>query len=98
MVCSRYEGDIMRPVFLACALGLKFFLPTVMAAPSAGEVPLPNITVEPKTPTREAVSLVQSAEEAKQKKARSLLTDEKFLQQLNTEREYLVFPPESLQL
>ena len=63
----------------------------------AGEAPQP-LKVETKAVTLEAVQWVKSPDTESQQKARALLTDEKFLQSLNSEREYLVFPAESLQL
>jgi len=87
----------MRELLLAGVLGVLPFSKSMSATQEAGERPLP-IKVEPKAITLEAVDLVKSTDAASQQKARALLTDEKFLQRLNTEREYLVFPAESLQL
>src|SRR5262245_37490249 len=87
----------MRELILVCVIGGTFLSNIMAAKKEAGESPRP-LKVEPKPTTLEVVELVKRSDAESHQKARAFLTDENFLQRLNTEREYSVFPPESLQV
>lgn len=62
-----------------------------------GLVP-PKIKIERKKITIEAIELAGSLDKVKHEQLRTLLTDEDYLQRLNTAQEYIMLSPEYLQL